>query len=214
MIWLRYHTKRLFWTPLLVSLLSAGCSGQNQKSTLGESAVVSLKVPDTLINKAALIFNHQTSIWTLDGLPYSGYAVTYYPDNSLKEKFGILDGKKQNKFIQWFPDGNHKNMADYHQGKLHGEKRVWTRDSTHMLIAHFNYHEGKPHGEQKKWYPTGELFKILNLDRGKEEGIQQAFRKNGDIYANYEALEGRIFGLKKATLCYGLEDEQIQTTGN
>ena len=45
---------------------------------------------------------------------------------------------------------------------------------------------------------------------GKEEGIQQAFRKNGDLFANYEAREGRIFGLKKAALCFGLEDEKIQ----
>ena len=45
---------------------------------------------------------------------------------------------------------------------------------------------------------------------GKEEGIQQAFRKNGDLFANYEAKEGRIFGLKKAALCFGLEDENIQ----
>jgi antitoxin component YwqK of YwqJK toxin-antitoxin module len=69
---------------------------------------------------------------------------------------------------------------------------------------------GKAHGEQKQWYPTGELYKKLNMNMGKEEGIQQAFRKNGDLYANYEAKEGRIFGLKKAALCYGLEDENIK----
>lgn len=45
---------------------------------------------------------------------------------------------------------------------------------------------------------------------GMEEGIQQTFRKNGALYANYEAKEGRIFGLKKAALCYGLEDQSIQ----
>ena len=45
---------------------------------------------------------------------------------------------------------------------------------------------------------------------GKEEGIQQAFRKNGDLYANYEAKNGRIFGLKKASLCFGLENQKIK----
>lgn len=45
---------------------------------------------------------------------------------------------------------------------------------------------------------------------GREEGLQQAFRRNGYLYANYEARNGRIFGLKKAALCYGLEDENIQ----
>lgn len=45
---------------------------------------------------------------------------------------------------------------------------------------------------------------------GKEDGIQQAFRENSALYANYEAKEGRIFGLKKTALCFGLEDENIQ----
>ena len=45
---------------------------------------------------------------------------------------------------------------------------------------------------------------------GKEKGIQRAYRKNGALYANYEAKNGRIFGLKKASLCFGLEDQQIK----
>lgn len=48
---------------------------------------------------------------------------------------------------------------------------------------------------------------------GKEEGLQQAFRENGVLFANYEAKDGRVFGLKKAKLCFGLEDESIQLRG-
>ena len=100
--------------------------------------------------------------------------------------------------------------TNYHEGKINGEKKSWSPDSIHVLISHLNYVNGKPHGEQKKYYPTGELFKILNLNMGKEEGMQQAFRKNGALYANYEAREGRIFGLKKSQLCYQLDDEEVQ----
>ena len=49
---------------------------------------------------------------------------------------------------------------------------------------------------------------------GREEGLQQGFRKNGVVYANYEARDGRFYGLKKAKLCYGLEDENIKTAGD
>ncbi|EPR68296.1 hypothetical protein [Cyclobacterium qasimii] len=45
---------------------------------------------------------------------------------------------------------------------------------------------------------------------GREEGLQQAFRKNGELFANYEAKDGRIFGLKRAVLCVGLEDEVVK----
>ncbi|OEK05618.1 hypothetical protein BFP71_16035 [Roseivirga misakiensis] len=150
----------------------------------------------------------------MEGSPFSGYAVLYHPDGSLKEKVGILKGKKENASIQWYPDQHFKNITYYQNGKLHGEKKIWTRDAEHILIAHYQFEKGKAHGEQKKWYPTGELFKILNMNMGKEDGLQRAFRKNGDLFANYEAKEGRIFGLKKAALCYGLEDENITTQSN
>lgn len=101
-------------------------------------------------------------------------------------------------------------MRNYKDGRLHGEKKVWSSDSSHVLIAQLNYSFGKAHGEQKKWYPTGEIFQKTNFNMGIEDGIQQAYRKNGDLYANYEAKNGRIFGLKKAALCYDLENEKIQ----
>ncbi len=202
--------KPFFWSLLSVSILLIGCPEQQKKSITSNAIDTYLKVPDTVVEKSVLHYNHKTSLWTLNDMPYSGFAVRYYPDNSLKEKFGILDGKKQNTFIQWYPDGHFKNVAAYDKGKLHGPKKIWSADSVHVLIAHYNYDTGKPHGEQRKWYPSGELFKKMNLNRGKEEGIQQAFRKNGALYANYEAREGRIFGLKKAKLCYSLKDEDVQ----
>jgi antitoxin component YwqK of YwqJK toxin-antitoxin module len=66
------------------------------------------------------------------------------------------------------------------------------------------------HGEQKQWHQTGEIYKKIHLNMGREEGIQQAYRKNGALYANNEAKNGRIFGLRKATLCDGLEDENVK----
>ncbi|MEM7512572.1 MAG: toxin-antitoxin system YwqK family antitoxin, partial [Bacteroidota bacterium] len=49
-----------------------------------------------------------------------------------------------------------------------------------------------------------------HLVGGKEEGLQQAWRENGKIYNNYEAKNGRIFGLKRANLSYELDNEIIQ----
>lgn len=202
---------KLFFLSLLsLSFMLTGCFEQKEKSITTNTTDSFLEVPDTLVEKSALEYNNKISLWSLNGLPYSGFAVSYYLDNSLKEKFGILNGKKQGNYIRWYEDGHFKNMAAYDKGKLHGEKKIWSADSLHILIAQYNYHEGWPHGEQKKWYVTGELFKKMNLNKGKEEGIQQAFRENGALYANYEAREGRIFGLKKAKLCYSLEDENVK----
>ncbi len=181
------------------------------KSQSEATDFTTIEIPMISIDKSNLDYNTQTSLWTKKGKPFSGYAMSYQHDSTtLKQKIGILDGRKQNETIEWYPDGRIKQSANYHKGKLEGAKKTWAPDSNHTLISHLNYHLGKLDGVQKKWYPSGEIFKILNLKKGKEEGIQQAYRKNGNLFANYEAREGRIFGLKRAALCFGLNDENIQ----
>lgn len=196
----------VFQIHLLANLMLIACSVDKGKPTESDGADYLLEVPEITTLKSALEYDRKISLWILDDQPFSGFAVSYYPDSSLMEKIGILDGKKQNTAIKWYPDGHLQSVSNYHKGKLHGEKKLWARDSIHVLLADYNFFRGRAHGEQKKWYPTGELYKILNLDMGKEEGLQKAYRKNGALYANYEAKSGRIFGLKKASLCYGLED--------
>lgn len=201
-----------FLIVLILGVCLISCAEKRTSiiSSPTNSADILLAIPDTTVDKSKLYYDTKRSLWTLNDQLYSGYTVSFYPDNTLKEKFGILKGRKQNRAIYWYSDGHYKRVANYHNGKLNGNKKAWSSDSSHILLSHLKYVSGKLHGEQKKWYPTGELFKKLNLNMGKEEGLQQAFRKNGALFANYEAREGRVFGLKKATLCFGLEDESIQ----
>lgn len=203
---------RAYFYLMCLPLLLASCAEQAPQKEASEhiEVISSLEVPNDSVDVALLEYDRQTSTWSLEGKPFSGIAVQRFSSGAIQKKFGILNGKKQNESIERFPDGGLKSIAHYHKGKLHGEKKSWTPDSVHVLISHLNYYLGKPHGEQKKWYSTGEIFKVLHLNMGKEEGIQQAFRKNGVLYANYEAKEGRIFGLKKAELCYGLEDQKVK----
>lgn len=202
--------KRIFIFAML-SLLFIGCDKPVKKEPIKSvnPPVQVLEVPANTIALSKLNYNRKNSLWTLDGQLFSGHAVIHFPDSTLKSKTGILNGKKQNEATDWYPDGQVKQIANYHQGKLHGEKKTWSADAPHFLISHLQYYLGKAHGQQKKWYPTGEIFKIIHLEMGKEEGIQQAFRKNGNLFANYEARNGRIFGLKRAALCYELEEETV-----
>jgi len=193
-----------------VLLISCGEKRATTISPPPNATTTLLEIPDTSVDKSAVYYNNKTSLWTLNDKLYSGYVISYYKDGTLKEKIGILEGKKENQASKWYPDGHYKQTATYHKGKLSGVKRVWSSDTNHILLSKLNYKSGKPHGQQLKWYPSGELHKKLSLNMGQEQGIQQAFRKNGELYANYEAKDGRIFGLKKAALCYGLEDERVQ----
>lgn len=204
--------KYIFLIVLLSTVSITSCAEKKKTKVLHipNTTDTLLEIPNTTVDKSVLQFNNKKSRWTLNNQSYSGYVLSFYPDSTLKEKFGILNGRKQNRAIQWYADGHHKHVTNYQKGKLHGEKKTWSPDSLHTLLSHLNYVSGKAHGEQKIWYPTGELFKKLNLDMGKEEGLQQAFRKNGALFANYEARKGRIFGLKKAALCFGIEDEKVR----
>lgn len=114
-----------------------------------KSTDILLEIPTQIIDKSALYYNNKTSLWTLDEQLYSGYAVSFYEDSTMQEKFGILDGRKQNQAINWFPNGQYKQTANYQKGKLHGEKKSWLSDSTHTLISQLNYSSGKLNGEQK-----------------------------------------------------------------
>ncbi len=207
-----YMMKSAFATIFLLALLLVSCAESKEGKGLDADDLAHdlLEVPSNTVDKSALHYDNKVSLWTLNDQLYSGYSVSFYPDSTLKEKVGILNGKKEGPSTRWYADGHLKQVADYHKGKLHGEKKMWHSDTSHLLVSHLNYQSGKPHGEQKKWYSTGELHKKLNMNMGREEGIQQAFRENGALYANYEAKEGRIFGLRKSSLCYGLESEDVQ----
>lgn len=200
---------RIFYTcSLIVLMISCTNDERSKKINDRSSTDVPIDIPNITIDQSTLLYNNKKSLWTLNEKPYSGHAISYYQDSTIKEKISFLNGKKENQAKHWYPNGHLKQLAHYHKGKLHGQKKVWSSES--LLLSHLNYQSGQPHGEQKTWYPTGELHKKLTLNKGREKGIQQAFRKNGALYANYEAKEGRIFGLKKASLCYGLENENIQ----
>lgn len=169
----------------------------------------SIEIPSNTQNITSLKYQNSTSEWFYNGDLFSGFIVEYYENNALKLKMSIYQGKRHNKTEKWFPNGELMEVSYYDNGKLNGEKKVWAQNSEHTLVSQFNFRSGKAHGEQRNWYPSGELYKITNYDDGIESGIQKAYRKNGALYANYEARNGRIYGLKKSKLCYGLEDEQI-----
>ena len=203
---------KIYISLIFLFVLNTGCdkSKSEKDSRLAISTESNIIIPNVIKELSDLNYNPNNSHWTFDGQIFSGYAVSYFPNQTLKEKIGILEGKKHNASLKWYADGHLQRSAQYAGGKLDGSKKTWSPDSLHVLVSHLNYQRGKLHGIQTKWYPTGEIFKVLNLKNGKEEGMQKGYRKNGDLYANYEAREGRIFGLKKAALCYGLEDEKIQ----
>ncbi|WP_235904666.1 toxin-antitoxin system YwqK family antitoxin [Patiriisocius marinus] len=142
--------------------------------------------------------------------PFTGIAVSKYPNGIPSEKVTYLNGIKNGLQTKWFADGIKSFETTYTNGKRNGTSTTWWKNG--KLRSQGSYTNGIAQGTHEQWYISGAPFKKLSLVNGKEEGLQQSWRENGKIYNNYEAKNGRIFGLKRANLCFQLEDGVITTT--
>lgn len=202
---------RLFVYVVCFSLLLNGCQDPVSASSSPENQTRLVEIPELELNIGEVLFNKMNSRWIhkSDSSLVSGYIVDYYSPDTVAMRFGLVNGEREGVLHAYFPNGERKFLETYKSNKLNGAVQRWTQENGYQLIAHLHYVDGKLHGEQKKWYDTGELHKRTNVSMGKEEGLQQAFRKNGALYANYEARNGRIFGMKRSNLCYELDDEKV-----
>ena len=160
------------------------------------------------VDADSLILDQELGLVHYNGKPFSGAGVSYFKDGKKAESNKYIFGKRQGLRTKWFSNGEKSYVADYKNGKLDGFSKSWWNNGA--IRSQSNFKEGLLEGEQKKWFKSGSVFKIQNYSAGKESGMQKAFRENGKIYANYEAKNGGVFGLKRSNLCYDLEDEKIK----
>ncbi len=165
-------------------------------------------INNVLVSKDLLILNASEGKWYYELKPFSGYAVKFHSNKMLEEKVGYYEGKKEGLAQKWFSDGLLQKESFYIANHLDGVVKIWWPNGN--IASEANYIKGTRNGVQKKWFTNGQLSKRTNLIDGKENGMQQAWLENGKLYVNYEAKNGRVFGLKRANLCYKLENEIVQ----
>jgi len=165
------------------------------------------EIKNVEVAKTNLNLDGNKGIWYYKNKPFSGFAVKYHANNTIREKVGFSKGKKEGVAKIWYVNGVLKVESHYKQNKLVDAYRSWWNNG--VLASEVFYDNGKKQGVEKKWYSTGALSKKRNLVDGLENGLQQAWLKNGKLYVNYEAKNGRVFGMKRANSCYKLEDEVV-----
>ena len=188
---------------LILGVLSCenDLSQQKTNSTRAEG------IANVWVLKDRLSLNGNEGNWYYKNQLFSGYAVKYYTNDSLQQKVGFLNGKKMGVAKTWFPNGVLRTKSYYQKNKLNGKSKSWWDNGT--LASETFYIDGKTNGVAKKWYRDGTLAKLRNLVDNKEVGLQQAWLENGTLYVNYEAKNGRIFGMRRANSCYKLENEEV-----
>lgn len=154
--------------------------------------------------------DRRTGLRYYKGVLFSGHLVEHYPSGEQKTITRYLEGRRHGQLQTWFENGVLAFESHYQHSRLHGAVNSWWQNGNKRTETF--YVQGKTEGVSTKWYSTGAMFKLMRYAAGKEEGLQQAWRKNGKLYSNYEYVNGRVFGMKKANLCFGLEDEKIVST--
>lgn len=193
---------KLFVSITFIFIVGCNSASNNKKTTI-------INIDETnIVHKDSLILNGNEGNWYYKNKLYNGYAVKYYKNDALKEKTGFFNGKKQGVYQYWFPNGTIKLKSNYNQNVLVGSYTAFWSNGNKALESY--YVNGKKEGIEQQWYPEGNISKVRNLVKDREQGLQKAWLKNGKIYVNYEAKNGRVFGMKRANLCYQLKNEKIE----
>ena len=191
---------------LLQVFLLASCNDGfvNQMDIVDNQALV---IENVEVLKEDLILNQIEGKWYYNDVPYSGYSLRYYPNDTLAERLGYVNGKREGIARKWSENGVLRIESYYKTNRLDSIYKSWWENG--MLSAETNYVNGVKQGEEREWYATGQLAKQRQLLDGKENGIHKAWLENGKLYINYEAKNGRIFGMRRANSCTQLKDEVI-----
>ncbi|WP_339662323.1 hypothetical protein [uncultured Polaribacter sp.] len=196
-------TVKLF---LLIFIIGCTTTTNNKDVESDQSEKIVIDAAN-IVHKDSLVLNGNEGNWYYKKKLYNGYAVKYYSNDSLKEKTGFFNGKKQGVYKVWFENGVLQLASHYHQNVLVNSYKAWWMNG--VLALETNYVNGKKQGVERQWYPDGSLSKERNLLNDEENGLQRAWLRNGKIYVNYEAKNGRTFGMSRATLCYQLKNEKV-----
>lgn len=159
------------------------------------------------INKSELHLDRNKGVWYYQNIPFNGYARQYYKNDVIAEQVGYYNGKKEGLAKKWYANGVVKREYYYTQNSIHGiSKSYWPNK---QLAKEVLFENSKKQGIETSWHKNGVVAKKRNIIDDKENGLQKAWLENGKLYVNYEAKNGRIFGMKKAIPCYSLEDEKV-----
>ena len=197
----------LFFILIALSITSCekGISSKTANTVAVENELI--VIDSTEVLKEELVLNGNKGIWYYKDQPYNGFSLKYYPNGFLEEKWGFYNGKREGVAKRWTKSNKLQLESYYKNNRLVGSYKTWWENG--LLSGEIYYENGVKQGVERKWFSDGQLNKLRNFVDGKEDGFQKAWLANGKMYVNYEAKNGRVFGMRRATSCVRLEDEVI-----
>ncbi|MFK8015943.1 MAG: toxin-antitoxin system YwqK family antitoxin [Gammaproteobacteria bacterium] len=159
------------------------------------------------VHAAKVTIDRPTGQRVVDGVPFTGVAVSDHPNGRRASAEPFIDGRRDGTLRRWYPDGKIAFVSEYQGGRREGQTQSWWRNGNRRSTT--TYVHDKPDGIAMTWYRGGEKFKKFQFTDGRPTGLQQGWRRNGKLFSNFEYRNGRTYGLKNSNLCVELEDENL-----
>lgn len=198
----------IFFLILIVVVSISNCTNS---SDIKENSAFLYKVDISKIPKDTVLTNNlrlDNGIYYLNQIPFSGYMLEKYTDNSIKSITSFYEGKQHGLTTTYYQDGKIRDKRMYKENLSFGSHIGFWENGKKKFD--FVYYNDKREGLQKQWYSSGQPYAFLNFKNDAEFGMQKAWRENGKPYINYEVKDGIRYGLQKAALCYTLKNEALK----
>jgi hypothetical protein len=62
--------------------------------------------------------------------------------------------------------------------------------------------------ERRTFYPSGRPYEVRHFFNGREEGPQQAWTEDGELYINYDMRNGRRYGFINPRPCTPVKEQK------
>ena len=170
------------------------------KNKLGlQNDVATIKIPDIYFNSKDGVYTNENGKFFRNGQIFSGNLVTLYTANDTAEIIPYYNGLEEDLTRKWFPNKKISEERLYHLGKKERVHKGWWENGQQKFI--YNFKNDNHEGLAQTWYPNGLMASENNYSKGYEIGMQRAWYSDGVIRANYEARDGRQYGLTGVKNC-------------
>ena len=104
--------------------------------------------------------------------PFTGKAVSYYPNLKKKKETNYIDGKENGLQVRWYMEGQKKVEGNWTDGKKDGLWVEYYENGQKQVEG--NYMDGKQDGLKVGWHEDGGKTDEGNYLEGKSEGLSMA----------------------------------------
>lgn len=161
-------------------------------------------IPAVFVSTAAPGWHRQDGrIWLTDTL-FSGWQYSLYSTGDTAFVGAFRDGKAQGIHRRWYANGQPQELRQYDNGWQEGQQHGWYESGKPAFVLHFRHDVYE--GHVREWYPNGQLARDGHYHDGHENGAQRLWYATGTLQANYEARNGRHYGLTGVKNCVNVWD--------